>query len=449
MPSPTPAAKQLLNGFAHSLDRLRSALRRLDVEAIARRSGFLRRRPRKIPMVDLALALMAAGAESVLSLERVAHWIGLAAHTSYSKQAFHKRLGPQIEPFLAEVTAGLFQSALSPLRSGGWLAPFRRVLLHDSTTQALPPRLAPAFPGPANASAKTEAALKIQCVSDLLQGSVVHLSLSGFRRNDQSAAADILSLARPGDLILRDLGYFSLQVLAQLQALGAFFLTRWRRDLIVRDPRTGQVIPLAKRLRQEGCFDSVVWVGHLRLPLRLVALAVPQELANLRRHRARTNRDRRLKPSRQDLAMMSWNIFLTNVEQALWPAQVLAQVYRLRWRVELIFKTWKSHLGLRALNVRSADLLRLSALSKLLFCALMLQGCATLQALCSPHRQVSLLRVARALAPCSVILSAMLLGISPELCLLHDLQRHLFYEQRSDRMNFYQQLRSANRCTLG
>jgi hypothetical protein len=53
---------------------------------------------------------------------------------------------------------------------------------------------------------------------------LVHCSLSGFTRNDQAAAADILTVTRPGDLILRDLGYFALPVLAAIEAKGAFFL---------------------------------------------------------------------------------------------------------------------------------------------------------------------------------------------------------------------------------
>jgi hypothetical protein len=449
MPHHTPSPKPLLVSLHQSLERLRSTLMALDVEAIARRSGFLRRRPRKVPMTDLALALIAAGTESTLSLERVAHWIGLAANTSYSKQAFHKRLGPQVEPFLAGLAASLFGSFLEPLRTDGWLAPFKRVLLHDSTTLPLPDRLAAVFPGARNARNKAKATLKIQCVAELLQGAIVHLSLSGFTRNDQAASPDILALARPADLIVRDLGYFSLEVLARLQSAGAFFLTRWRRDLTLRQARTGRVFSLARRLQQEGRLDSVVLVGEQRVPMRLVALAVPQEVANRRRQRARTNRDRRLKPSKEDLYLMSWNIFLTNVEQTLWPATVLAKVYRLRWRVELIFKTWKSHLRLRELNCRSPDLLRLSALSKLLFCASLVGCCVSLQALCSSQSHISLIRLGRALAACSLTLAASLLGLSPEHCLRRDLDSHLFYERRTDRKNFAQLLRWTNRYALG
>jgi hypothetical protein len=443
MPSNIPSSQQLSRSFHQSLERLRATLLALDIQAMARRSGFLRRRPRKIPMADLALALVAAGSESILSLERVAHWIGLASKTSYSKQAFHKRLRPQVEPFLGQLAVSLFGSFLLPLRTEGWLAPFRRVLLHDSTAQALPDHLATLFAGARNGRRKAKATLKIQCVADLLQGSILHLSLSGFTRNDQAAAADILALVRPGDLILRDLGYFSLEVLARLKSAAAFFLTRWRRDLSLRDPRTGREFNLAHHLRQEGHFDGTVLVGEQRVAMRLVALAVPQEVANLRRHRSRTNRDRRLKPDKQSRFLMGWNIFLTNVKRTVWPASVLAKVYRLRWRVEIIFKAWKSHLGLRQLNCRTADLLRLSVLSKLLFCALLLGCCARLEALCSTGRQVSLLRLARLFGQFSLAIAASLLQTTPQACLQLSLRRYLFYDIRSDRTNFQQLLLCA------
>lgn len=440
MPNHIPPPEQVLSSLSQSLERLRSTVLAMDVETIARQSGFLRRRPRKVPMAQLVLGLIALGGESVMSLERIAHCIGLSAGTSYSKQAFHKRLGPKVEPFLAQIAASVFGSFLSPLRAEGWLAPFKRVLLHDSTCLSLPDGLARSFPGSHNASsrAKPKATLKIQCVAELVHGAIVHLSLSGFTRNDQAASADILRVVRPGDLILRDLGYFSLRILEQLQAAGAFFLTRWKSNLSLYDAQSGKPVNLAQCLRREGRFDATVMVGEQRVPMRLVALAVPQEVANLRRHRAKANRDRRLNPSKESLFLMGWNIFLTNVDQTIWPANALAKVYRLRWRIEVIFKAWKSHLGLRALNCRTADLLRLSVLSKLLFCACVVGCTASLEAFCSDKRHVSLLRLARTLGQCSLVIVASLLQITPQKCLQHALERQIFYETRPDRINFYQ-----------
>ena len=49
----------LANVLLQPLLQVRSSLASLDVEALARRSGFLHRRPRKIPMLDLLLAFCA------------------------------------------------------------------------------------------------------------------------------------------------------------------------------------------------------------------------------------------------------------------------------------------------------------------------------------------------------------------------------------------------------
>ena len=83
---------------------------------------------------------------------------------------------------------------------------------------------------------------------------------------------------------------------------------------------------------------------------------------------------------------MGWNLFLTNVPTSIWPPKALVAVYRLRWRIEIIFKTWKSHLGLRQLNCRTAALLQLSVLTKLLFCALVCQVCDVLELHCAEER---------------------------------------------------------------
>jgi hypothetical protein len=412
----------------------------LDAEALARRCGFLRRKPRKIPIPDLLLAFCALAYESVLSLERIAAMIGLAAQCTYSKQAFHQRLSTSIQDFMASAAVSLFGRLSAPLRREGYFAGFGRVLLHDSTVQSLPRRLAAVFPGSSNQRSNTRAALKIQWICDLLSGSLLQLALSSFRRNDQAAAGDILSVIKKGDLVLRDLGYFSLPVLAQLHQLGAFFLSRFRPDVIVRDPQTKQVLDLLKLLRQTGRLDRWVLLGHEQHRMRLVALPVTEKLANRRRALARNNRDQRCAPSRQRLALMNWQLFVTNVNSTLWPASVLAKIYRLRWRVEIIFKSWKSHLRLRELNCRSAELVRLSVLLKLFYCLLTTRCCDALSALDSPHQQLSLLRLARTLGHCGVLISAILLQIQPAQLLAHYLAQHAYYERRSDRKNFAQRL---------
>jgi len=429
------------------LTHIRTALARLDLEGLARRSGFLRRRPRKIPLLDLLLAFCALAWESTLSLERIASVIGLAAGCSYSKQAFHQRLSKSIETFLAEVAVGLFAQMSASVRSAGYFKSFGRVLLHDSTVQSLPRHLAAFFPGSSDQKCKTRAALKIQWICDLLAGSLVQLSLSSYRRNDQAAAPDILSVLQKGDLVLRDLGYFALPVLQQVERRGAFFLSRLRCGVTLRDPKTKQPIDLLTLLRRDGRFDRWVLLGEQQSRMRVVAVAVPQEVANQRRALAKKNHDGRCVPTRQRLQLMNWSLFVTNVRSEVWTPKVIARIYRLRWRIEIIFKSWKSHLRLRELNCRSADLVRLSLMLKLLYGLLTISCFGALDKLSSASHRPSLLRFSKVLGQCGVLIGAILLQISPDQLIAHYLAKHVFYEQRSDRKNFSQRLAELS-CRL-
>jgi hypothetical protein len=432
--------KSLTDLLTDAVAQTRTALSQLDTERLARETGFLKRCHRKISMTHLLTAFCALASEAVLSLERIAAMIGLAAGCSYTKQSFHERLSPAIEPFLLRVVMALFGKMGEPLRAKGYLAPFARLLVHDSTVQSLPRRLAAFFPGSADQKVKERAALKIQWVCDLLGGCLVHLSLSSYRRNDQAAAPDVLTFVQKGDLVLRDLGYFSLSVLAQLIERGAFFLSRLRNGVILRDPDTKKIIDLPRLLRRQGRFDGLVLVGQEQLRLRLVVLPVPQEVANQRRCRAKSSHDRRSKPTAARLALMSWNMFLTNVGPEIWPTAVVAQIYGLRWRIEIIFKSWKSYLRLRELNCRTADLVRLSVLIKLLYCLLVGRCYHSLETLPSRSGQVSLLRLSKALAQGGILITALILGLTPAQVLQHYLTHHIFYERRPDRKNFPQRL---------
>jgi hypothetical protein len=419
---------------------LHTQLQRTDLEALARQTGFRQRSSRKIPIPKLVSALVALAAETVLSLERVAAVIGLAAGTTYSKQALHQRLGQSLQQFILQIAVTLLNQVSQPVQSKGWFRSFQRVLLHDSTVEPLPKHLAAAFPGSRNAKRRTSASLKIQFVCDLLHSQVLHVGLSGFTRNDQAASPDILELLGPGDLVIRDLGYFVLKVLEQIGLKGAFFLSRYRHDVGVFDAQTGQPLDLAAELKHNQVFDQQVLLGRERALVRLVAQPVSEALANERRRKAKTNRDRRLNPGPRKLYLLGWNIFVTNVPRTVWPAEALQPVYRLRWRIEIIFKAWKSHLGLRQMNCRSADLLGLSVMIKLLFCVAVYRLSDALELLGESHRQVSLLRLARILGQCACWFAAAFLGVSMAQWVDWHLRHHLFYEQRKDRKNFYQLL---------
>jgi hypothetical protein len=443
-----PTSHHLQQTLQDNLHHLQAQLRNTDLDALARQTRFQQRSSRKIPVLKLVLGLVALAAETVLSLERMAAVIGLAANTSYSKQAFHERLGLPFQSFLAQIAATLFSQISHSVQQQGSFRNFRRVLLHDSTVEPLPDHLAAVFPGAKNARRCRSASLKVQLVCDLLHSRVLHVGLSGFTRNDQAASPDILKFIQPGDLIIRDLGYFVLKVLEQIDLMGAFFLSRYRHDVSIYDAQTGRLLDLQKSLRTGHAFDRQVMLGTQRVPMRLVAQPVAEAIANQRRRKAKANRDRRLNPSPRKLYLLGWNIFITNVPRAVWPAKALQPIYRLRWRIETIFKAWKSHLGFRQLNCRTAELLGLSVMTKLLFCIAVYRLTDALELLGDGNDHVSMLRLARILGQCACWFSAAFLGISVPRWLDWHLRHHLFYERRKDRKNFYELLLEPQRTHL-
>ncbi len=254
-----------------------------------------------------------------------------------------------------------------------------------------------------------------------------------------------MHVARRGDLVIRDLGYLTSQVLAQFVEEQISFLTRHRHGINLYEPQSGKPLDLKAQLVSCGSLDRRVLLGPERAPMRLVALPVPEEVAHLRRHRAKTSaqRRRRSPPGARHLFLMGWNIFLTNVPVSLWPPKTLAAVYRLRWRIEIIFKTWKSHLGLRQLNCNTAVLLPLSVMTKLLFCVMVCPICDALELNCAANEPVSLLRLGHILGQCACWFCAAVVGISVSQWVKFCLTRHCLYEIRKDRKNYYQLLTQA------
>lgn len=363
--------------------------------------------------------------------------VGLLGQVCLSKQALWERISTRAVAFLQAILALVVHRQLT--RSHALpptaLEPFARVLIQDSTTIALTPELAAAFPGARNQRGVAHGHLKIQAFYNLRAQRFVHFRLSGFNRNDQAAAPDILALARPGDLVLRDLGYFVLDPLQQLDQRGAFFLSRLRSDSTLYDPDTGRPLDLLRALRRQGRFDAVVLLGEIRLRVRVVAVPLPPAVVAERRRKARRNRDQRSQPSARHLALLGWGLFVTNVPQTRWSAATVAQVYGLRWRIETIFKAWKSHFQLTTVPRGSATQLEAMIYARLIFVTVFAQTCAG----ASPYREssgcspppLSLLRLASLLGDFFLVLCMEAWGKSWRESFLRQLDYHGRYERRT------------------
>ena len=325
---------------------------------LERETGAVKRKERKFSCQALVVALCQVARRPNPCLRALALSLAALVGTVVSKQAVWKRLTPGLCRLLRTLVTDLLRRCIwnVPGVDQGVFRAFNRVLLQDSTCVSLPGKLVRAFPGPRNQSGGQKAALKLQTVFDLKHDHYVSVELGPFTRNDQSAAGDIISILKKGDLVIRDLGYFVLDVFASIARTEAFFLSRLHYSAIVLDPADGRPIDLLKRLRREGSVDLDVLLGKKeRLPVRLIARPVPKDVAAQRRRVARQNRDRRCNPGAERLALLGWEVFVTNVGRDVWPPDIAVQVYGFRWRIEILFKMWKSHLALTELPLKASE----------------------------------------------------------------------------------------------
>lgn len=126
-------------------------------------------------------------------------------------------------------------------------------------------------------------------------------------------------------------------------------MTRYRFGTNLYDFETGEQLNLndllkkAKKNKQQ-VVDIQVHIGKKeKLPVRLVAIRVPQAVEQERKRKALKNRNQKASHSEAYIDLLAFTIFITNVPPTVWKPMQLLKVYAYRWRIEIIFKCWKSH----------------------------------------------------------------------------------------------------------
>ena len=91
--------------------------------------------------------------------------------------------------------------------------------------------------------------------------------------------------------------------------------------------------------------DLAVALGEAhRLPARLLAVRVPQAVAEERRRRVRAvARKKGRMVSARRLALAAWTLLVTNVSSDRWTGRAARMRGRARWQIALLFTLWKSH----------------------------------------------------------------------------------------------------------
>lgn len=313
-------------------------------DALARSTGFVQRQSKLTGALFVRTMVLGCLGEPETKLGDLAQ-TAASLHLEISNQGLDQRFTPAAAALLKEVlnAAATEMIAAQPVAIP-LLQRFSAVTIQDSSTIALPEELAAVWRGCGGSSPNDGAsALKIQVRFDLLSGALQGPLLQDGRAHDQNSPFRAAPVHKKA-LYLNDLGYFSLDTFRDIDRHEGYFVSRLKVQTVLDDAE-GQRLDLAALLKgqQGNAVDVPVQMGaEHRLAVRLLAIRVPQDVANERRRKLNEEARRRgqtVSKARLDLA--DWTIYVTNVPQdqlSLDEAMVLA---RGRWQVELLFKLWK------------------------------------------------------------------------------------------------------------
>ncbi|MBL0309008.1 MAG: IS4 family transposase [Bacteroidetes bacterium] len=314
------------------------------IAIVSKRCGFEQRQSGKISAHALVLSFMQMMVTGQTSYWSWARSLSLLIVHTISKQAIFYRMNTAwvstVKALVAEVIG---QQAVKQIKHELFTG-FTNVWLQDSTCIHLPDALNQKFKGSV-VSGKQNSVAKLHVVVHALTGLCPLMEWGSYHIPEQTLASAIMGIAKAGDLVIRDLGYLVLREFTRMNQEGIFFLSRWKYKMLLFNPQTGEEIDLLKTLEGKSYLDMQVLCGRTeRVKLRVVAIPLPPAQAEERRRKAKKDGKKKTNHNTEYYALLGYVIFVTNVGEEVWNHQQVAQAYRVRWNVEILFKSWKSGL---------------------------------------------------------------------------------------------------------
>ncbi len=320
-----------------------------EAEQLAREVGFIQRE-RVISGADFVQSLLFGWLqEPEIALDGLTQVLQ-RREVSISGSGLSQRFTPEAAALLQRVLERLSaeQMQVEPVEIA-LLKPFSAVILEDSSSITLPPKLAEVWRGCGGSAGASEAAMKLFVRWDVLRGELHGPGLEQGRCNDKRGPFAVEDLP-DGCLYVADLGFFGVQRLAQVAGRGG----RRKRYVVSRyQPKTALLTRSGHRIEWRGVLPQQVGqrvefgalVGAAgRLPMRVIIERVPKEVADERRARIREIAQAHGRtPDEEVLYLADWTIVLTNVPRRWLSTEQVLVILRLRWQIERLFRLWKEH----------------------------------------------------------------------------------------------------------
>jgi predicted Zn-dependent protease with MMP-like domain len=285
------------------------------------------------------------------SLEQMCNKLFAEYGVKIEKQSLDERFNSLSTAFVKELLGQFIQNQISHTTVPETTQLFKSVRIKDSTIFDVDESLAKQFPGfgGSEKSCNSKASVSIQYEFDIKNAKVLDFDFLPATQKDSVNAMLKKDTLEKGDLILRDLGYYSGDIIAHYILHEIFFVSKLYHNVSVYlKEKDKDKIDFAKLYKQmintkQNHLDIQVYIGKKRQPVRLIVLLMPEDIQQNRvDQKNKENKRNGYTTSDEYKARAHFNLYITNIpnENCTW--ENVTELYRMRWQIELAFKIWKS-----------------------------------------------------------------------------------------------------------
>jgi hypothetical protein len=333
------------------------------LEKLAGELGFVQRK-RKFSGRDLAtICVWISQRVASDSLVRLCSQLHAVTGTLMSPEGLNKRFNKKAVCFLKHIFSTLLKNKIceTSVIPSSSITYFQRIRILDATIFQVPKHLASVYPG-SGGCAQT-AGIKIQLEYDLHSGQFLNFQVEPGKNNDKTFGTECLATLRPGDLCIRDLGYYSLDDLDQMDQRGVYYISRLKLNNMVYIKnefpeyfRNGTVKKQSQYIKVdlEHTMNTLkpgqvheITDGYIGNDKKLFTRVIMYRLTEKQLHermkkQVYTESKKGITYSEKSKRLAGINIYVTNTPWEIVPMEQIHDFYSLRWQIEIIFKTWKS-----------------------------------------------------------------------------------------------------------
>jgi len=331
-----------------------------NLEDLAFSSGAIQRK-RSVQSGHELLRLALAYSLLDLSLRSVSAWMASTGLGQISDVAILKRLKAAATFLEALLKEMLNRRIVDPARTNLPL----KVRLIDATTVSEP--------------GSTGTDWRLHTGYDPVRGCIDSVDLTDVHGGEHFERAGV----QAGELIIGDRGYAHAERIRAVRNAEAHVLVRIGHSAIRLFEEAGaQVDPLAFALRARSgpgrpvrVESRPVWIHGSQgdpIPARLIVVRKSREATERERRKARAEaKSKGNQVTERTLKAAAFTFLLTTAEDSVASDVALAELYRIRWQIELAFKRLKSLMGLDSLRAKDPLLVRTYLLAKMIAAVLM------------------------------------------------------------------------------